>query len=173
VEVVIASGGRRRVYLRISKGKLYLFEERVPLRTHQILRKELSDGRETLYISKHSPQQLRMQFNFDPAMLQTLWLSPRPEDDCIPPMNLEIFEKRVNEFLKEFPHGIVALNGFDVLEMWNGFRPVLEVLKRARSQVNSNGTNFIISVDPKNLNHRSVCELEKLSDIVISSAVET
>jgi hypothetical protein len=155
--------------LKIFKGKLYLFEERVPLRTHQILRKELSEGRKTLYISKHSPQQLRAQFNFDPSMFQTMWLSPRPEDNCIPPMNLEIFEKRVNEFLEDFPHGIVALNGFDLLEMWNGFRPVMEVLKRTRSQVNSNGTNLIISLDPKNLNQRMVCELEKLSDIVVSS----
>lgn len=154
------------------EGKLYLFEERVPLRTHQILRKELSSGRETLYISKHSPQQLRMQFDFNPAMLQTLWLSPRPEDDCIPPMNLEVFEERVSNFLNEYPHGIVALNGLDVLEMWNGFRPVLEVLRRTRAQVNANGTNFIISLDPKNLNQRTVCEMEKLSDIVVCSTPE-
>lgn len=159
--------------MKISAGKMYLFEERVPLRTHQILRKELSDGRETLYISKHSPQQLRTQFDFDPSMLLTLWLSPRPEDDCIPPMNLEMFERRVEDFLKEYPNGIVALNGFDVLEMWNGFRPVLDVLRRARRKVRTNGTNFIISLDPKNLNQRTVCALRKLSDIVITGALES
>ena len=158
--------------MRISAGKLYLFEERVPLRTHQILRSELSNGRETLYISKHSPQQLRTQFDFHPSKLKTLWLSPRPEDDCIPPMNLKTFERRVASFLKEFPKGIVALNGFDVLEMWNGLRPVLEVLKRARKQVNANGTNLIISLDPKNHHQRAVLELERLSDIVISGSPE-
>lgn len=158
--------------MRISSGKLYLFEERVPLRTHQMLRRELTGGRETLYISKHSPQQLRTQFDFDPTMLLTLWLSPRPEDDCIPPMNLKVFERRVNVFLNEFPHGIVVLNGYDVLEMWNGPRPVLDVLKRARIQVNANGTNFIISLDPKNLSQRTVAELEKLSDIVVCSTPE-
>ncbi|HUL39829.1 MAG TPA: DUF835 domain-containing protein [Methanomassiliicoccales archaeon] len=158
--------------MKISKGKLYLFEERVPLRTHQILRKELSDGREALYISKHPPQQLKMQFDFDEDALRTLWLSPRPDDDCIPPMNLEVFELRVNEFLKESPDGIVALNGLDVLEMWNGLRPVLEVLKRARSKLNAYGTNFILSVDPRNMRERSVSELEKVSDIVVDSTAK-
>jgi hypothetical protein len=66
----------------------------------------------------------------------------------------------------------VVLNGYDVLEMWNGPRPVLDVLKRARIQVNANGTNFIISLDPKNLSQRTVAELEKLSDIVVCSTPE-
>lgn len=158
--------------MRIASGKFYLFEERVPLRTHQILRKELSAGRETLYISKHSPQQVRSQFDFDPSILKTMWLSPRPEDDCIPPMNLRLFEERVCEFLEEYPNGIVALNGLDVLEMWNGFRPVKDVLRRTRSHVSDNGNNLIVSLDPKNLNQRTVAELERLSDVVICSTPE-
>ena len=158
--------------MKIRTGKLYLFEERVPLRTHQILRKELSSGRETLYISKHSPQQLRTQFDFDPSMFKTLWLSPRPEENCIPPMNLAIFEHRIRTFLKENPHGIVALNGLDVLEMWNGFRPVLDVIKKAQTIVNKNGTNFILSLDPKNLNPRQVTDLERISDEIVCSCLE-
>jgi hypothetical protein len=158
--------------LKIASGKFYLFEERVPLRTHQILRKELSKGRETLYISKHSPHQLRSQFNFEPSMLLTLWLSPRPEDNCIPPMNLRVFEERVSMFLADYPQGIVVLNGLDVLEMWNGFRPVLDVLRRARSQVSANGNNLFVSLDPKNMNQRTMAELEKLSDVVVCSTPE-
>ncbi len=155
--------------MRIYKGKLYLFEERTPLRTHKILKKELLEGREALYISKHAPQQLRNQFDLDMDSLHTLWLSPRPDDDCIPPMNLDLFEKRVNKFLKESPDGIVAINGFDVLEMWNGLRPVLEVLRRARSQVNAKENSLIVSVNPRLVNHKSVDELEKLSDIVVGA----
>jgi hypothetical protein len=157
--------------VKIDTGKVYLFEERVPLRTHQVLRKELTRGRKTLYISKHSPEQLRSQFDFDPSMLSTMWLSPRPEDDCIPPMNLEAFEKKIDDFLEDNPDGIIALNGIDVLEMWNGFRPVLEVLRRTAPKVTCNGTNMLISLDPKNHYPRSLTELEKISTEVVTSCV--
>jgi len=156
--------------MKLDTGRLYLFEERVPLRTHQVLRKEMTEGREILYISKHSPRQLRSQFNFDPSILQTVWLSPRPEVDCIPPMNLVLFEALVLTFLRHYPHGIVVLNGMDVLEMWNGFRPVLDVIRKAQIEVNANGTNFVISIDPKNMSARSVAELEKVSDEIICSS---
>ena len=156
--------------MKLDTGRVYLFKERVPLRTHQVLRNEMTGGRETLYISKHSPQQLRMQFDFDPEMLHAMWLSPRPEENCIPPMNLAVFEARVMAFLKKSPHGIVALNGMDVLEMWNGFRPVLDVIRKAQREVNANGTNFIISIDPRNMNAHRVEELEKMSDEVVGSA---
>jgi len=158
--------------MEIADGRMYLFEERVPLRTHQILRHELKEGRPTLYISKHSPMQLRTQFNFDPSLMKTLWLSTRPESDCIPPMNLKMFETRVKEFLEEYPDGIVALNGIDVLEMWNGLRPVLDVLRRAQERVSSNGTNMLISMDPKNYSERTVSEMEKISDEVVCSVSE-
>lgn len=158
--------------MKITSGRLYLFKERVPLRTHQILRTELRGGRPTLYISKHSPAQLRTQFDFDPSIMHTLWLSPRPEPDCIPPMNLGIFEKRVDEFLEESPDGIIALNGIDVLEMWNGLRPVIDVLRRAQSKVSSNETNLLISLDPKMYRENTLAELEKISDEVVSSVCE-
>jgi hypothetical protein len=58
----------------------------------------------------------------------------------------------------------------DVLEMWNGFRPVLDVIRKAQIEVNANGTNFVISIDPKNMSARSVAELEKVSDEIICSS---
>ena len=155
--------------MRINSGKTYLFKERVPLRTHQVLRKELSRGRKTLYISKNAPELLRSQLNFDPEMLQTRWLSPRPDTNCIPPMNLAVFKKDIVEFIKQNKDGIVVLNGVDVLEMWNGFRPVLDVLESAHDDVEDNGCNFIISLDPKNHYAKRVGKLEKMSDVIISS----
>ena len=41
--------------MKLSKGKFYLFEERVPLRTHQVLRKEL-DGEGGRSISPRTHQ---------------------------------------------------------------------------------------------------------------------
>jgi hypothetical protein len=158
-------------FVRISSGKLYLIEERVPLRTHQLLRKELARGRSALYISKHSPSQLGTQFSLDSDPLQTKWLTPRPESSCIPPMNLVKFEENVKEFLKQNHDGIVVLNGVDVLEMWNGSRPVLEVIKKVQKEMNASEANFIISLDPKNHYQTSLHALEKASDEVVYPTV--
>lgn len=155
--------------MKLMQGKFYLFEERVPLRTHQVLRKELDKGRKTLYISKNPPRLLRSQLDFDETMLQTMWLSTRPTPECIPPMNLQVFETVIREFLEENKDGIVALNGLDVLEMWNGFRPVLDVLARAHEQVNISGSNLLISLDPHNHYPEKLVMLEGISDEVISS----
>jgi hypothetical protein len=163
---LLFSGGLR---VRISTGKTYLFKERVPLRTHQVLRRELSKGRKTLYISKNAPELLRSQLNFEPDRLQTKWLSPRPDSNCIPPMNLMAFKKDIEDFIKANKDGIVVLNGVDVLEMWNGFRPVLDVLASAHDDVEDNGCNMIISLDPKNHYAKRVGKLEKMSDVIISS----
>jgi len=155
--------------VKISKGKFYLFEERVPLRTHQVLRKELDKGRRTLYISKNPPRLLRSQLDFDEDMLETMWLSTRPNSDCIPPMNLAMFEESIEVFLSRNKDGIITLNGLDVLEMWNGFRPVLDVLSRTHDRVNADGSNLIISLDPRSHYPLKLSRLEGISDEVVSS----
>ena len=155
----------------ILSGKLYLIEERVPLRTHQLLRKELARGRAGLYISKHSRNQLGTQFDLVSEPLETQWLSPRPEDCCIPPMNLMKFEENVKEFLNQHHNGIIILNGMDVLEKWNGHRPVLEMVKKIQKEMGE-GANFIISLDPKSHHQTSMDALEKISDEVVYPAIK-
>lgn len=155
--------------MRLSTGKLYLFIERVPLRTHQVLRKELSRGRRALYISKNAPSLVKSQVDFGPEAMQMKWLTPRPGEECIPPMNLVEFENYISRFLAENPDGIVVLNGVEVLEMWNGFKPVLQVLKRAQERVSANGNNLLISLDPKTQFSKNLNDLQKISDEVVSS----
>ncbi|MFP4170112.1 MAG: DUF835 domain-containing protein [Methanomassiliicoccales archaeon] len=153
----------------VSKGRLYLFKERVPLRTHQLVRKELSQGRKALYISKNAPELLRTQLTFDNGVLDTRWLSPRVETACIPPMNLEAFESAIIDFFSNNQGGIVVLNGLDVLEKWNGWRPVLEVLRRTEEYIEDHGGNIIISLDPKSHYDLKLRKLEGISDEVVSS----
>ncbi len=141
------------------------------MRTHQLLRKELARGRAALYISKHSPSQLGTQFSLCSDPLQTKWLTPRPENSCIPPMNLAKFEENVKDFLRQNQDGIVVLNGVDVLEMWNGTRPVLEVIKKVQKEMQASEANFIISLDPKNHYQTSLNALEKASDEVVYPTV--
>jgi hypothetical protein len=155
--------------MKVSKGRFYLFEERVPLRTHQVVRNELTDGRKALYISKNAPELLRSQLDFDINLLETKWLSPRTEESCIPPMNLKIFEREIKHFFIENKDGIVVLNGLDVLEKWNGWRPVLEVLRRSDKALDDSGGNIIISLDPKSHFPLKLKKLETLSDEVVSS----
>ena len=159
--------------MKLDNGKMYLIEERVPLRTHQLLRKELARGRPALYISKHSPNQLHSQFSNLHEPLTTKWLSPRPDGDCIPPMNLKLFEEYLHKFLQENEYGLVVLNGLDVLEMWNGFKPVLKVIKKTQERISGSCCNsFIISLDPKNHYDKQLLELEGVSDEVVVSNSE-
>jgi hypothetical protein len=153
----------------LATGKMYLFIERVPLRTHHTIRKEMNQGRKVLYLSKNSPNLLRAQLDFEPDIVQMKWLNPRPNDECIPPMNLEEFESKINQFLSLNKDGIVVLNGVEILEMWNGFRPVLDKLKSIQEKVSMNGNNFVISIDPKIQLTDHIKDLEKISDEVISS----
>ena len=151
--------------MKSEDGKLVMIKERVPLRTHEMLRRELRKGRKALYISKHSPRQLEMQFEPVKGNMTTMWLSPRPEGDCIPPMNLQMFEKRIMEFLGQNENPIVVLNGVDVLYMWNGMRPVLDSIKRARGTMGN--AQFFISLDPKDHFPGHVGALERISDEVV------
>jgi hypothetical protein len=148
-----------------KEGRLVMIKERVPLRTHEMLRRELKRGRKALYISKHSPRQLETQFGKVKDNMVAMWLSPRPDGDCIPPMNLERFEKRIREFLSENDDPIVVLNGVDVLYMWNGIRPVIDSIKRARGTLG--GGEFFISLDPKEYYPGHVGALERISDEVV------
>ncbi|NLX47067.1 MAG: DUF835 domain-containing protein [Euryarchaeota archaeon] len=148
-----------------KEGKLVMIKERVPLRTHEMLRRELRKGRKALYISKNSPHQLNAQFAPVKDNMTAFWLSPRPQDDCIPPMNLETFESRIVKFLSENEFPIVVLNGFDVLYSWNGLRPVIDSLKRARESLGN--AEFFISLDPNEHNPGSVGALERISDEVV------
>jgi hypothetical protein len=155
--------------LKVDKGRFYLFEERVPLRTHQVIRSELSQGRKALYISKNAPELLRSQLHFDRNSLKTKWLSPRTDITCIPPMNLGVFEEAIRKFFEENRDAIVILNGIDVLEKWNGWSPVLEVLRKTDKMVEESNGNLIISLDPKNHFPLKLKKLEGLSDVVVSS----
>jgi len=155
--------------MRVHRGKFYLFEERVPLRTHQVLRKELSRGRRALYISKNAPELLRSQLDFDRTKLQTRWLSPRIGEEYIPPMNLKLFEDAIHMFMLENEEGIVVLNGLDVLEKWNGWMPVMDVLRRVESALGKNRTNLIVSLDPKSHYSLKLEKLEFISDEIVSS----
>jgi hypothetical protein len=86
-------------------------------------------------------------------------------------MNLQKFEENVKEFLSQNHDGIVVLNGMDVLEMWNGSRPVLDVIKKVQMEMRAGEGNFIISLDPKNHYQTSLNALEKVSDEVVYPTV--
>ncbi|MCE5296338.1 MAG: DUF835 domain-containing protein [Euryarchaeota archaeon] len=160
-------GGRT---IDITNGKLYLFLERVPLRTHIILRKELSSGRKVLYISKSPPVILGNQLHSDEGLLNMRWLTARTEESCIPPMNLVILEDTIGKFLETNKDGMIVINGLEVLEMWNGFMPIVKMVERLKLKLVEPDKAILISLDPKNLVSNNLTRLERVSDVVIASA---
>jgi hypothetical protein len=153
----------------IVMGKMYLFVERVPLRTHILLRKEMAKGRKVLYLTKNSPLVLKSQLEDVDDQLEIKWLSPRPNEECLSPVNLVALEDSITHFMEKNPDGIIVLNGLEVLEMWNGFTPVAACLKKAQTRLAENNNSIMISVDPKNLFTGNITPLTRISDEVISS----
>jgi hypothetical protein len=155
--------------MEIASGKLYLFIERVPLRTHCILRKELATGRKVMYISKNPPVILENQLTSDDGSLLLKWLTPRADKGCIPPMNLKLMEEEIGKFLDLNHDGIIVINGLEVLEMWNGFMPVVKMVERLKEKLAEPDKAILISVDPKNLVTNNIGRLERVTDVVIAS----
>jgi hypothetical protein len=99
--------------------------------------------------------------------IELRWLKPAQED-CSSPMDLDAFEKKATRFIEKNKDGIVVLNGLEVLEMWNGFRPVLDRLRNMHEKVSLNGNNLIITFDPKNQITDHVDVLNDIADEVIA-----
>ena len=153
--------------MEIDTGKMYLFVERAPISTHRALRKEMTKGKKVLYISKVPPHILRNQFHFDEESLQIRWLNIRPNDDCIPPMNLERMAKEIEQFIENNHNGIICLNGMEVLEMWNGLASVVDMLKKAQKIVHVTDNTIVVSLDPKKLFWNDISSLKRISDDVV------
>jgi hypothetical protein len=151
----------------INTGKMYLIVERAPVSTHRALRKEMTRGKKVLYISKVPPHVLRNQFDFDEESLQIRWLNIRPNDDCIPPMNLEKMGSEIEQFLAENHNGIICLNGMEVLEMWNGLASVVNMLRKAQQSVRITDNTIVVSLDPKKLFWNDISSLKRISDDVV------
>lgn len=97
------------------------------------------------------------------------WVVSKTFADCVPPMNLKMFEDVVYEFLQENPDGIIAINGLDVMEMWNSFHPIIDMLSRLRDRINVGNNNMVMSLDPKNFYPPKLEMLESITDEIISS----
>jgi hypothetical protein len=154
----------------IKNGMAYLFIERVPLRTHSILRKELSNGRKVMYVSKNPPVIVNGQLTSDEGQLDLKWLTPRTAEYCIPPMNLQMMEDEISKFLESNRDGMIVINGIEVLEMWNGFIPVVKMMERLKEKLAEPDKAILVSLDPKNLQTNNLTRLEKVMDVVIASA---
>lgn len=98
------------------------------------------------------------------------WLTARAEESCIPPMNLEILEDTIVKFLETNKEGMIVINGLEVLEMWNGFMPIVKMVERLKLKLVEPDKAILISLDPKNLVSNNLTRLERVSDVVVASA---
>jgi hypothetical protein len=94
-------------------------------------------------------------------------LAERPNDDCIPPMNLEKMGSEIEQFLAENHNGIICLNGMEVLEMWNGLASVVTMLRKAQRSVRITDNTIVVSLDPKKLFWNDISSLKRISDDVV------
>jgi archaellum biogenesis ATPase FlaH len=85
-------------------------------------------------------------------------------------MNLEIIEDTIVKFLETNKEGMIVINGLEVLEMWNGFMPIVKMVERLKLKLVEPDKAILISLDPKNLVSNNLTRLERVSDVVVASA---
>lgn len=148
--------------------QVYLFEEEKAFNTNIAVRKELKNGRKILYISKTPIGVLKEQFDDENDLIDLRSLSPRPESDCISPMNAEALKCTVQKFIDENSDGVIVINGIDVMEKWMSFKIIKSIIEEVRELALSNNHSVIITQNPLTINSQKLLILESLADEIVS-----
>lgn len=148
--------------------QVYLFEEEKAFNTNIAVRKELKNGRRILYISKTPIGVLKEQFDDENNLIDLRSLSPRPESDCISPMNTEALKYTIQKFIDENSDGIIVLNGIDVMEKWMSFNTIKSIIEEVKELALSNNHSVIITQNPLAINSQKLLILESLADEIVS-----
>ncbi len=148
--------------------QVYLFEEEKAFNTNIAVRKELKNGRRILYISKTPIGVLKEQFDDENELIDLRSLSPRPESDCISPMNTEALKCTVQKFIDENSDGVIVLNGIDVMEKWMSFNIIKSIVEEMIELAISNNHSVIITQNPLAINSQKLLILESLADEIVS-----
>lgn len=148
--------------------QVYLFEEEKAFNTNIAVRKELKNGRRILYISKTPIGVLKEQFNDENNLIHLKSLSPRPESDCVSPMNTEALKDTVQRFIDDGSDGIIVISGIEVMEKWMSFNRIKSIIEEIRELALNNNYSVIITQNPLTINPHKLLILESLADEIVA-----
>ncbi|AGN26718.1 DUF835 domain-containing protein [Candidatus Methanomassiliicoccus intestinalis] len=148
--------------------QVYLFEEEKAYNTNHLIRNELKNGRRILYISKMPIGVLKEQFDKDNNLIDLRSLSPRPESNCISPMNVDALMHTIQKFIEDGSDGIIVINGIEIMEKWMSFSKIKSTIEYVKKLALENGYSVIITQNPLVINSHRLLMLEDIADEVIS-----
>lgn len=146
---------------------IYLVEEEKAFNTNIAVRKELKNGRRILYISKIPIGVLKEQFDDESDLIDLRSLSPRPESNCISPMNAEALKHTIQEFIENGTDGVVVISGIEVMEKWMSFSKIKSIIEYVKELALSNNYSVIITQNPLTINSHKLLILESLADEIV------
>ncbi len=151
-------------YRMFESNKSYLIEEPRPARAFKVFTKFVEIGFSGLCISQIYPDELKSRYKLGNATV--LWLTEQEVEGGISPLDLEMLQHEITEFVKGHRNSVVLLDGFEYLMTRNGFDSAFTFLQNVGDIISINRAKFIISIRSDALEPRHLALLERSIEVV-------
>lgn len=151
-------------YRIFEPNKNYLIEEPKPERAFKVFTKLIEMGFSGLCISQVYPNELKRSYKLGNAAL--LWLTEQEIEGSVSPLDLEMLQHKITEFVEEHRNGVVLLDGFEYLMARNSFDSAFAFLQNVGGVISINHAKFIISIRSDALEPRHLALLERSMETI-------
>jgi archaellum biogenesis ATPase FlaH len=126
---------------------MYLVDERQSEQSYSLFFDRTKTGAKGLCILRRQPDDVALRIEL--KNVKCHWLLLRETKDSIRPSDLRKIDEVICSFLERNRGGIVLLDGFETLLLFNDFTEVSELLSKVRSLAESNEGAVIVPVDSR------------------------
>ncbi|HID60486.1 MAG TPA: DUF835 domain-containing protein, partial [Hadesarchaea archaeon] len=151
-------------YRMFEPNKSYLIEEPKPTRAFKVFTKFVEIGFSGLCISQIYPNELKSRYKLGNATI--LWLTEQEVEGGVSPLDLEMLQHNIAEFVEEHKNSVILLDGFEYLMTRNGFNSAFAFLQNVGDIISINRAKFIISVRFDALEPRHLALLERSIEVI-------
>jgi hypothetical protein len=148
-------------------GKSYLVEAKKPDMAYGMLLDDLALGAHGLIITREHPELVRESRGL--ATTPILWLTSTTGRDRIEPTNLSILQHTIIEHLRRGESPVILLDGLEYILANNKIEKVLQLVLALRDEIIVAEGKFIVPVDPRTMDPRSLAFFERDLEVVLYS----
>lgn len=128
---------------------MFFVNERRPEQSLSLFFDKKEGGAEGLCIARRQLDSVSMEEQLKDV--ECYWLLLREAENAIRPSDLEKIDEVMTSFLTRNRGGVVLLDGFEMLMLFNDYTKVSELLNKVKSLADSNDAAVIIPVDSRAL----------------------